>query len=45
MVKVTATLLLQRMRPRLRPGHRLEIATIPNLSPKGGLPMMLEARD
>ena len=43
-VKVTATLLLQRMRPRLQAGHRLEIATVPNLSPKGGLPMLLETR-
>jgi cytochrome P450 len=41
-VKVAATLLLQRARPRLLPGHRLEIATVPNLSPKGGLPMVLE---
>jgi hypothetical protein len=34
-------MLLQRARPELVPGHRLEIATVPNLTPKGGLPMLL----
>ena len=44
LVKAAATLMLQRMRPELLPGHRLEIATVPNLSPRGGLPLLLGAR-
>jgi cytochrome P450 len=43
-VKAVATTLLQRHRFELVPGYRLEVATAPTLTPKGGLPMVVATR-
>jgi cytochrome P450 len=43
-VKAVATTLLQRHRFVLAPGYRLEVATAPTLTPKGGLPMVVAER-
>jgi cytochrome P450 len=43
-VKATATMLLQRLRPELPRGHRLRIAKVPTLSPAGGLRMVRTPR-
>jgi cytochrome P450 len=43
-VKAMATSLLQRFRVEPQPGHELKIAIAPTLSPKGGLPLVLQPR-
>ena len=40
-VKVVASLLLQRFSPALAPGYELSVRQMPTLSPRGGLPMVL----
>jgi cytochrome P450 len=42
-VKVVATLLLQRFAPALQPGYRLSVRQMPTLSPRAGLPLILRA--
>jgi cytochrome P450 len=42
-VRTVATLLLQRFRPELPPGHELRLALEPTLSPRGGLPLTLRS--
>jgi cytochrome P450 len=44
-IKAVATLLLQRFRPELPSGHSLHVRQMPTLSPDGGLPMVLRARE
>jgi retinoid hydroxylase len=44
-IRTIATLLLQRLRLGLLPGHTMTIRQMPTLSPRGGLPMVVEARD
>jgi cytochrome P450 len=44
-IRTIATLLLQRMRLGLVPGHTMTVRQMPTLSPRGGLPMVVEARD
>ncbi len=44
-IRTIATLLLQRMRLALRPGHAMRVRQMPTLSPDGGLPMLVEQRD
>jgi cytochrome P450 len=44
-IRTIATLLLQRMRLGLVPGHTMTIRQMPTLSPRGGLPMVVEPRD
>jgi cytochrome P450 len=43
-IKAVATLLLQRFRPQLEAGHRLQIRQMPTLSPEGGLEMIVRKR-
>jgi cytochrome P450 len=43
-VKAIATSLLQRFEFELEPGYELDIATVPTLSPRDGLPVVLRAR-
>jgi cytochrome P450 len=43
-IKAVATLLLQRFRPELPRGHRLQVRQMPTLSPDGGLPTVLGER-
>jgi len=42
LVKVMATLLLQRVSLELRPGYAMSVRQMPTLSPRGGLPMVVE---
>ena len=44
LVKVVATLALQRARLGLLPGHEMTIRQMPTLSPRGGLPMVVQRR-
>jgi cytochrome P450 len=44
-IRTIATLLLQRMRLGLVPGHAMTIRQMPTLSPRGGLPMVVGERD
>jgi cytochrome P450 len=44
-IRTIATLLLQRMRLALVPGHAMRVRQMPTLSPDGGLPMLVEDRD
>ncbi len=44
MVKVVAALLLQRVQLRLSPGYAMDIRQMPTLSPRAGLPMMVESK-
>ena len=44
LVKVVATLALQRARLGLLPGHEMTIRQMPTLSPRGGLPMIVHGR-
>ena len=44
-VKVVAAALLLRFRCELRPGYELRVSKVPTLSPEGGLPMAIRARD
>ncbi|HJP66670.1 MAG TPA: cytochrome P450 [Actinomycetota bacterium] len=41
---IVLTTLSQRWRPRVVPGHKLEAEALFNLRPKGGMPVVLEAR-
>jgi cytochrome P450 len=43
-IKAIATLVLQRFRPELLPGHQLEIRQMPTLGPVGGLEMVMRER-
>ena len=43
-VKTIATLLLQRFRPELLPGHAMVVRQMPTLSPQGGLPVTVRER-
>jgi cytochrome P450 len=43
-VKLVTTMLLQRHRPELLPGHELTIRQMPTIGPKGGLPMKVTER-
>ena len=42
LVKVMATLILQRATLKLLPGYEMSIRQMPTLSPRGGLPMVVE---
>ena len=44
LVKVVATLILQRARLALAPGYEMSIRQMPTLSPRGGLPMLVKGR-
>lgn len=44
-VKLVATMLLQRLRLDALPGRTMTVRQMPTLSPKGGLPMRVLARD
>ena len=44
MVKVAAALLLQRVQLRLSPDYVMDIRQMPTLSPRAGLPMVVESR-
>jgi cytochrome P450 len=44
-VKAIASRILSRFRLELEPGWELEIRQMPTLSPKGGLPVVVSARD
>jgi cytochrome P450 len=44
-VKLVTTMLLQRFRLELAPGHAMSIRQMPTLSPDGGLPMVVRERD
>jgi cytochrome P450 len=44
-IRTIATLILQRMRLSLIPGHTMRIRQMPTLSPRGGLSMLVEPRD
>ncbi|HEY8465457.1 MAG TPA: cytochrome P450 [Solirubrobacterales bacterium] len=44
-VKALATLILQRFRLEHVPGHTMRIRQMPTLSPDGGLPMVVRARE
>jgi cytochrome P450 len=44
-VKLVTTMLTQRFRPELVPGHEMSIRQMPTLSPDGGLPMVLRDRE
>ena len=44
-VRTIATLILQRVRLGLLPGHTMRVRQMPTLSPDGGLPMRVEPRD
>ncbi|HWE33934.1 MAG TPA: cytochrome P450 [Solirubrobacteraceae bacterium] len=43
-VKAVATTVLQRFRCELRPGYELKVGKLPTLSPEGGLPVRVGAR-
>jgi cytochrome P450 len=43
-VRTIATLILQRFRLGLVPGHTMSIRQMPTLSPRGGLPMLVHER-
>jgi cytochrome P450 len=44
LVKVMATMMLQRVSFRLTPGYEMSIRQMPTLSPRGGLPMVVHRR-
>ena len=44
LVKVMATLLLQRVSLELQPGYAMSVRQMPTLSPRGGMPMTVRAR-
>jgi len=44
-IRTIATLILQRVRPGLLPGHTMRVRQMPTLSPDGGLPMLLQERE
>ena len=44
-IKAIATLILQRCRIDLVPGHRMTVRQMPTLSPRGGLPVVVRERD
>ncbi|MDX6697155.1 MAG: hypothetical protein QOE65_552 [Solirubrobacteraceae bacterium] len=44
-IRTIATLLLQRLRLGLVPGHTMTVRQMPTLSPRGGLPMVAQGRD
>jgi len=44
-IRTISTLILQRMRLGLVPGHTVSIRQMPTLSPRGGLPMLAQERE
>ena len=44
-IRTIATLILQRVRLGLMPGHTMRIRQMPTLSPDGGLPMLVQQRE
>ncbi|MDX6670914.1 MAG: hypothetical protein QOI91_1277 [Solirubrobacteraceae bacterium] len=44
-IRTISTLILQRMRLGLVPGHTVSIRQMPTLSPRGGLPMLVQERE
>jgi cytochrome P450 len=43
-VRAVATMLVQRFRPELLPGHRMTVRQMPTLGPRGGLPIRIYDR-
>ena len=44
-IRTIAAMILGRCRLAVLPGHTISIRQMPTLSPRGGLPMLVEERD